>query len=162
MSNGPLAGVAESALTWDKGCPAKISRVFRVITLRKFVLLGSAVISKLESIGIYTDPGDWAGEHFPSLDKELEGIAMEESRNARKLHAVVVCDSTHAGNIETDKLQAACAANGIYYSDDGSKYLFYCGNETVWGDLYHWVRGGDREQRFKDRDPGRVIPGGWR
>ncbi|KAL2784454.1 hypothetical protein BJX66DRAFT_344019 [Aspergillus keveii] len=116
--------------------------------------------TKLESIGFYTDPGDWAREHFSTLDKELEGIALEGSRNGGRLRAVVVCDSPHAGNIETAKLQAACTANGIFYSDDGSKYLFYCGNETVWGDLYHWVRGGDRERRFEDRDPGRVIPWG--
>jgi hypothetical protein len=36
---------------------------------------------KLESNGIYMDPGDWAREHFHSLDRELEGIALKGSRN---------------------------------------------------------------------------------
>jgi hypothetical protein len=113
----------------------------------------------LESIGIYTDPGKWVQQYFYYLDTELEGIALEGSRAGGRLRAVV-CDSTHAGRIDTHGLQAACAANGIFYSGEGDKYLFYCGRESLWRDIIDSELCSDPKERFEKRDPGRVIPRG--
>jgi hypothetical protein len=109
----------------------------------------------VQSVGIYTDAGDWVKRYFNNgLDEELEGVA-----SAARLGAVVG-DSTHAGTIDTQKLRAACGEKGIFYSQDGERYLFYCGTKTSWGDTNDGSPQGTQQGPISQRDPGRVIPRG--
>jgi hypothetical protein len=118
---------------------------------------------KLISLGLYTDDdGEWVAEYMPSLATELEGIAIGGSEaEGGTLKAIVVDDPVPGENIPSAKLEAAARRLGMFYSGEARTYLFFAGDETIWGDMNDPVyRKIVLESGGEERQPRKVIPKG--
>ncbi|KAL3477213.1 hypothetical protein BJX99DRAFT_257691 [Aspergillus californicus] len=123
--------------------------------------LRSHLPPNLVSLGLYIDPGLWTRRYFPMLDVELEGIPLagcaDQEGNLRLRS--IICDQ-HGGTLPIEKMRAAAARKGIFFSTQGPKYMFYAGNKTRWGRMNHPGKRECWEEDEAATDPGRVIPFG--